>query len=85
MILNVVILIICRNLQDQLKAELPEAAKKLKLPGKQVKLFQTKHSLERRGEELTAFLMGVCENASLCSSQHTAEFLKSEYVSINRL
>ena len=78
-------MIMYRNLQDQLKVESPEAAKKLKLPGKQVKLFQTKNSLDRRGEELTAFLMGVCENASLCSSQHTASFLKNEYVSINRL
>ena len=80
-----VILIICRNLHDQLKAELPEGAKKLKLPSKQVKLFQTKTSLDRRGEELTAFLTCVCEDASLCSNQHTAEFLKNEYVSINRL
>lgn len=74
-----------RNLFDQLKEEVPAGAKKLKLPGKQVKLFQTKNSLDRRGDDLTAFLMAVCEDPSLSANQHTADFLKNEYVSIKRI
>lgn len=70
---------------DQLKEEVPASAKKLKLPGKQVKLFQTKNSLDRRGDDLTAFLMAVCEDSSLRTNQHAVDFLKNEYVSIKRI
>ena len=74
----------CRNLLDELK-ELYSEAKRLKLPGKQMKLLQTKSSLEKRMGELTDFLNAIVRNDQMKLNEHTVYFLKNEYVSIKRI
>ena len=74
----------CRNLLDELK-ELYSEAKRLKLPGKQMKLLQTKSSMEKRMGELTDFLNAIVRNDQMKLNEHTVYFLKNEYVSIKRI
>ena len=73
-----------RNLLDELKGVYSEA-KKLKLPGKQIKLLQTKSSMEKRMGDLNEFLNGVVNDDRMKRNEHTVYFLKNEYVSIKKV
>lgn len=63
-----------------------DAAKKLRLPGKQVKLFQkvNKALLEKRMEELSQFLESIVKEEVLRESEPFQEFAKSDIVSVEK-
>ena len=73
-----------RNLLEELKG-LYADAKRLKLPGKQMKLLQTKSTFEKRMGELSEFLSNVIMNDQMRQNEHTTYFLKNEYVSIQKI
>lgn len=63
-----------------------EVAKKLRLPGKQVKLFQkvNKALLEKRMEELSQFLESIVKEEVLRESEPFQEFVKGDVVSVEK-
>lgn len=63
-----------------------DAAKKLRLPGKQVKLFQkvNKALLEKRMEELSQFLESIVKEEVLREREPFQEFVKSDIVSVEK-
>lgn len=63
-----------------------EKAKKLRLPGKQVKLFQkmNKNLLEKRMQELSQFLESIVKEEELRESEAFQEFVKNEIVSMEK-
>ena len=63
-----------------------DAAKKLRLPGKQVKLFQkvNKALLEKRMEELSQFLESIVKEEVLRESEPFQEFVKSDIVRVEK-
>ena len=63
-----------------------DAAKKLRLPGKQVKLFQkvNKALLEKRMEELSQFLASIVKEVVLRESEPFQEFVKRDIVSVEK-
>ena len=69
---------------DHLKETYSEASS-LKLPSKQVKLFQTKNSMDKRREELTMLLEDIVSTPELLSDKNTAAFLKQSYVSMKSM
>lgn len=73
-----------RGLIDHLKEAYP-AASSLKLPLKQVKLFQTKNSMDKRKEDLTALLRAVVRCPELLNDKNTVVFLKQDYVSMKSM
>ena len=66
---------------DHLKETYSEASS-LKLPSKQVKLFQTKSSMDKRKEELTMLLEDIVGSPELQNDKNTMAFLKQDYVSM---
>lgn len=62
----------------------PEASS-LKLPLKQVKLFQTKNSMDKRKEDLTTLLREVVRCPELLNDKNTVVFLKQDYVSMKSM
>lgn len=69
---------------DHLKETYSEASS-LKLPAKQVKLFQTKNSMDKRREELTMLLEDIVCTPELLNDNNTAAFLKQSYVSMKSM
>ena len=61
------------------------AASSLKLPLKQVKLFQTKNSMDKRKEDLTTLLREVVRGPELLNDKNTVVFLKQDYVSMKSI
>ena len=57
----------------------------MKLPAWQVKLFQTKNSMDTRREELTMLLEDIVCTPELLNDQNTAAFLKQSYVSMKSM
>ena len=70
-----------RNLVDHLKESYGEASS-LKLPSKQVKLFQTKTSMDKRRDDLTVLLRDILASPQLLKDESTQAFLKQNYVSM---
>ena len=63
-------------MDDLLKKEFPEEAQRLKLPAKQVKLFQSKSMLDKRMEELNRYLELVLADPKMKESEDVSRFLK---------
>ena len=63
-----------------LKSVNPSKAKALKLPGKQLKLIQSKAMLEKRVGELNDFIEEVIDEEEFRTHEETVEFLKEDYV-----
>ena len=72
-----------RDLLDVLKGVNPSKARALKLPGKQLKLIQSKGMLEKRVSELNAFVEAVVEEEEFLNHEETVDFLKDDYVRID--
>ena len=77
----------CRELLDALMKENEEKARKLRLPGKQIKLLQkmNKAMLNKRTQELSEFLASVVSDEELRESESCQRFLKESYVSIDKV
>ena len=63
-----------------------EKAKKLKLPGKQIKLLQkmNKNLLEKRIQELSQFLESIVKEEELRECEAFQEFVKTDVVSVEK-
>ena len=70
--------------EDLLKKEFPEEARRLKLPAKQVKLFQSKSMLDKRMDELNRYLELVLADPKMRESEDVSRFLKENFVNIDQ-
>lgn len=71
-----------REMDDLLKKEFPEQTRQLRLPPKQVKLFQSKSMLDKRMEDLNRYLELVIADPKLKASESASRFLKENFVNI---
>lgn len=71
-------------MDDWLKKEFPNEARRLKLPAKQVKLFQSKATLDKRMEELNRYLESVLADPKMKESEGVSQFLKENFVNIDQ-
>lgn len=71
-------------MDDLLKKEFPEEARRLKLPAKQVKLFQSKSMLDKRMEELNRYLELVLADPKMKENEDVSRFLKENFVNIDQ-
>lgn len=71
-------------MDDLLKKEFPEEARRLKLPAKQVKLFQSKSMLDKRMDELNRYLELVLADPKMKESEDVSRFLKENFVNIDQ-
>ena len=71
-------------MDDLLKKEFPEEARRLKLPAKQVKLFQSKSMLDKRMDELNRYLELVLVDPKMKESEDVSRFLKENFVNIDQ-
>ena len=71
-------------MDDWLKKEFPNEARRLKLPAKQVKLFQSKATLDKRMEELNRYLESVLADPQMKESEGVSQFLKENFVNIDQ-
>ena len=71
-------------MDELLKKEFPEEARRLKLPAKQVKLFQSKSMLDKRMEELNHYLELVIADPKMRESESVSRFLKENFVNIDQ-
>lgn len=74
-----------RELVDELMTVNGEKARKLRLPGKQMKLLQkmNKAVLDKRTQELSEFLASVVGDEELRESECCQRFLKESFVSVS--
>ena len=74
-----------RELLDELMKVNEEKARKLRLPGKQMKLLQkmNKAVLDKRTQELSEFLANVVGDEELRESECCQRFLKESFVSVS--
>ena len=71
-------------MDDLLKKEFPEEARRLKLPAKQVKLFQSKSMLDKRMDELNHYLELVLADPKMKEREDVSRFLKENFVNIDQ-
>ena len=69
-------------MNDELKKMFPEKASRLRLPGKQMKLFQNGNILNKRMEELNYYLQLVIADSEMCDAPATSAFLKDNFIDI---
>lgn len=74
-----------RDLMDDLKKANPMKAKKLKLPGKQLKLIQSKSMLEKRVSELSSFVESIVNEEDFLENECVIDFLKKDCVRIEEM
>lgn len=70
---------------DDLKKVNPIKVKKLKLPGKQLKLIQSKSMLEKRVSELSLFVEAVVDEEDFLEDECVIDFLKKDCVRIEEM